>query len=79
MGARSSSPRSLSPKNGGGPLHGEPARMFKLPPGKRPPPTYKIVALHLSDCSVKLLLPFLSQLSDKITVNTSVSFCYACH
>ena len=39
----------------------------------------KIVALHQSDCSVKLLLPFLSQLSDKIKVNTSVSFSYACH
>ena len=39
----------------------------------------KIVALHQSDCSVKLLLPFLSQLSDKIKVNTSVSFFYAYH
>ena len=39
----------------------------------------KIVALHQSDCSVKLLLPFLSQLSDKIIVNTSVSFFYVCH
>ena len=26
-------------KIGGGPLHGEPARTFKLPPGKHPPPT----------------------------------------
>ena len=39
----------------------------------------KIVALHQSECSVKLLLPFLSQLNNKIKVNTSVSFCYACH
>ena len=36
-------------KTGGGPLHGEPAQTFKLPPGKRPPPTCKIIALHQSD------------------------------
>ena len=28
------------PKIGDGPLHGEPARTFKSPPGKHPPPTF---------------------------------------
>ena len=65
----------LTPKNpmrklGVGPYTKNLLEHFKLPPGKRSLPTFRIVALHQSDCLVKLLLPFLSQLSDKINVNT---------
>ena len=32
--------RASAPKIGGGPLRRKPARTFKSPPGKRPPPTF---------------------------------------
>ena len=44
----------LKPKKfGGGPLHGEPARTFKSPPGKRPPVRDAPVSLTVHDeCSL---------------------------